>query len=293
MRYTNRCGLPEEVFLALSRNRYAADEDERKTDYSITTLASPVQQTLLKKRHSDNLEADVIDQVWSLFGNIAHSLLEEHGSDDSLTEKRFYAVLMARLVSGMVDHYKDAVISDYKTTSVYKVRKQDYHEWEQQLNCYAYLCRLNGLVVRNLRIIVILRDWSKSLVGPNDYPKAPIVEIPLTMWATEDTEFYIESRLHALIMNEDKPDNELLACTKEEMWERDGKWAVMKKGNKKASKLVDMKSDGDVWIAEQKKPEDYVLEERFGERVRCESYCVTKEFCHQYKNYKQQNGEIE
>lgn len=284
MIYTNKHGLPEEVYNALSRNRYISDSIEvtTKTDYSVTTLGNPVQQTILKKRHSENLTADVIDQVWSMFGSIAHTLLEEHGSDTAVTEKRFYTTVLGKTISGQIDHYKDGVITDYKTTSVYKVKKRSYTEWEAQLNCYAHLCRKNSLPIRNLRIIAIIRDWSEAYVDTPDYPKAPIVEIPLTVWDDAIVEEYMLSRVQELICNENKADSYLLKCTPEEMWQTESVFAVMKDKDAKRSKKNCSTYEEAINYASG----DEIVVERQGERRRCEKYCVAKDKCFQYKEFK-------
>ena len=79
---SNKYGLPEEVYKALCSNRYSGDDDGRKTDYSATTLVAPTQQVVLKRRYPDVNTEDAIDRVWSMFGSIAHTLLEEHGTDE-------------------------------------------------------------------------------------------------------------------------------------------------------------------------------------------------------------------
>ena len=147
---TNKHNLPIEVYNALCKNRYSADESEdgqepaRITDYSVSTLIAPIQQTTLRRRYTRCNSEDAIDRVWTLFGHIAHQLLEEHGSDQSITEKRFYMSILGKTISGQIDHYKDRKITDYKTTSAYKIIKQSYSDWQKQQNCYATLCEENG-----------------------------------------------------------------------------------------------------------------------------------------------------
>ena len=114
MNYTNKHNLPIEIFNALTKQRYSGGDS---TDYSVTTLKQPPRITQLTRRYKDQLEEDAIENMWSLFGNLAHSLLEEHGSDDSLTEERLYATILDRIISGQVDHYSNECVTDYKVTS--------------------------------------------------------------------------------------------------------------------------------------------------------------------------------
>src|SRR5512138_1815562 len=132
MKYSNKHSLPEEVFKVLTKERYSGGKN---TDYSVTTLKSPPRIVQLERRHWDELEEDAIDNLWSMFGQMAHNLLEEHGSDESMTEERIYLNILDRTISGQVDHYKDGVITDYKVTSAWSlVYGSRVKEWEEQLN---------------------------------------------------------------------------------------------------------------------------------------------------------------
>lgn len=294
---TNKHGLPEEVYKALCSNRYSGDSNEgRKTDYSATTLIAPTQQTILKRRYPDANSEDAIDRVWSMFGSIAHTLLEEHGTEDSITEKRFYIEVLGKTISGQVDHYKDGIITDYKTTSAFKITKRSYDDWEKQLNVYAHLARANGLPVRNLRVIAIVRDWSER-ESSADYPKTPIVEIPLTLWDSTDTEQFILDKVNELINAETDYDFNLPICTSEEMWQSPTVYALMKEGRKTAVKLFDTNdtlydylSDNDLLEGSDEvpgvKPKDpYYVVRREGERRRCAKYCPVSSMCIQYQTY--------
>ena len=86
MKITNKSSLPEAVYKALSHSNY----NSGSSDYSVTTLLRPPRMVQLERRHWDELEEDVLDRVWSLFGSAAHTILEQHGCDESLTEERLY-----------------------------------------------------------------------------------------------------------------------------------------------------------------------------------------------------------
>ena len=288
---TNRFGLPEEIVNALSKNRYTGDDgvSSYKTDYSITTLISPVQQTILRKRYPDCNSEDVSDRIWSMFGHLAHNLLEEHGSDDAITEKRFYAVINGRTISGQIDNYKQGIITDYKTTSIYKIQKKSYEEWEKQLNCYAWLVKKNGLPVRNLRIIAIIRDHQASRVNIPDYPKTPILEIPLTLWTEEEQQEFIDVQVGKLLFAEQQSDDSLLPCSKEDRWMDESKWAVIKCGAKRATKVFDTHDEAADYT--DKMGLDYNLEERPGAPRRCLAYCNVSSMCSQHQAWLKENSD--
>ena len=297
---TNKCNLPIEVYNALCANRYSGDDDGRKTDYSATKLIAPIQQTVLKQRYPDAEESDAIDKVWSMFGSIAHTLLEEHGSEDALTESRFYTEVLGKSISGQVDHVKDGIITDYKTTSAFKITKRSYSEWEQQLNIYAWLARLNGIKVRSLRVIAIIRDWSARDAEKFDYPSAPIVEIPLTLWSMTDATTYVTAKVSALKIAEEQDDMFLPLCTMEEMWQSESVYALMKEGRKTAVKLFKSNDSlfehlveadlitsvvGEDGIESVRPLEPYYVVKREGERRKCNKYCAVKNKCQQNQSY--------
>lgn len=287
MGLSNRLNLPEELVRALSKNRYGGDTpSSQRTDFSITSLIAPAQQVILKKRYPDCADSDVIDNLWSMFGSIAHTLLEEHGSEESLVEKRFYADVLGKSISGGVDHLKGTQITDYKVTSVWKVQKKSYTEWEQQLNCYAYLCRINGFQIDSIRIIAILRDWSEPDDYKPDYPKAPIEIINLPIWDNETCKSFIENRVALLIENSAKGDDDLSPCSEEEMWAQPSKWAVYKTlDSKRATRVFDTEKKA---IGSNMG----IVIKRNGRRRRCERYCQAANKCHQWLKFKEERDGV-
>lgn len=136
MKFTNTNNLPQEIVNAIIKDRYI-DENEEPSDYSATTLISPVQQTILKKRYPDNhIIRDVTDYYWAFIGSIAHTVLEEawRESMGSIVERRIYAEVDNTTISGKIDCYHNGEIRDYKSTKAYKIIKGDYSDWEKQLN---------------------------------------------------------------------------------------------------------------------------------------------------------------
>jgi hypothetical protein len=283
MIYTNKMGLPDEVFQVLSKERYSGGNS---TDYSVTTLKTPPRIVQLERRHDHEVETDAIDNLWSMFGQMAHSLLEEHGSDEALTEERIYLNILGRKISGQVDHYKNGVITDYKVTSAWTlVYGSRVKEWEEQLNMYAYLLRASGHDVRRIRIVTILRDWDKNKAkASHDYPQCPIEIIPITLWDEEEQKEYIEGRTLCQIHAEDKSDEDLPLCTAEEMWEQPSKYAIMKKDAKRATNVEDTLEAAEMRLAAYDDTK-YYIQIRPGKRSRCEDYCPVNKFCNQYKAY--------
>jgi hypothetical protein len=226
--------------------------------------------------------------MWAVLGTAAHKMFEETGDDKHLTEERLYTEVEGWAISGAIDVQRiedDGItIIDYKTTSVWSVILGK-KEWEQQLNCYAYLVRHSkDAKVKGLKVIAILRDWrARDAEEKADYPKAPIVEIDIPMWSEADQDAYMHQRveLHQKAEFDRLTGTELPECSQSERWEKQPIWAVKKIGNKRAIKLYDSESEANDALQSGQE-----IEFRRGEPTRCTAnWCRVNAWCSQYKNY--------
>lgn len=296
MKYTNKHNLPEAVFKALCRDTYS----KGAADYSVTEILNPPQQVMLKRRYADELEEDVMDNVWSLLGKAAHHILEQHAPEDSLSEERLSIKVLDRVLSGQTDNLHDGVITDYKITSAFTlVYGSRLHEWEEQLNTYAYLFKRHGHTIKRLQIVAILRDWSEMKAKADiNYPQTPIVMVHLNLWDEVKQEAFVTARIMNMICNEVLPDKELAPCLPEEMWEQPAKYAVMKKGRKTAVRVFDTTDEANNYILDNcpdnwkdgHSTDLYQVVTRPGVRTRCERYCPVASHCEQYRRYKDEQG---
>ena len=138
-------------------------------------------------------------------------------------------------------------IIDYKVTSVWSVI-YGKPEWENQLNCYAYLA--SKTKVGSLKICAILRDWNRRDAEKKDYPKAPIVFVDIPLWDKNKTEECIKERIRmhqeaqiSFDLNED-----VGLCSDEDMWKKNDTWAVKKKGQKRAIRVLDSEEEANNYI---------------------------------------------
>jgi len=290
MKLTNVHKIPETFVNVLKRPTYS----KGKANLSATQLLNSPKIVALTKKFEDELEQDVSDMVWSIFGTAIHGVLE-HGKDDNhIVEERLHAEVGGWNISGAVDLQivtGENVISirDYKTTSAWAVMNEKI-EWEQQLNIYAWLVERNKrVVVDSLGIVAIIRDWSRRDAAKNeDYPQAPVKELPIKLWPYKEREEFIESRLvahaeaeFALDADEDLPD-----CTPAEMWEKPSIWAVRKVGNVRAKSLHNTEEEANAALEAAGK--GFEIEYRPGERTRCASFCPVSNWCQQWRNFQEQ-----
>lgn len=272
--------LPQVVLNALGSNEYI-----KREGYSATTLLKPPQMKVLQDRYGDD-EKVPMDNLWSVLGTAVHNVLEKYAEEEARTEVNYHTDLNGVRVHGTVDHYVSGTISDFKITSAWKYLNKDFTEWEAQLNIYAYLMGDTALV-DNVQIIAIFRDWSEMQAKrSNDYPQSPIVVIPLPLWSTEEQYEFISERAHLHEAAKDRPDVGLPPCSDKERWYTGTKYAVMKKGGKRAVKLHD-----DLKEATEHAETDPLLyvETRLGESRRCSRYCPAASHCQQWKK-EQENG---
>lgn len=289
MKLTNKHNLPQTFVNVLKRPTYS----KGRANISVTGLINSPKIVALSAKFHDELEEDVSDMVWSLFGSAVHKVLE-HGRDDNhLIEERIHAEVDGWRLSGAVDlqvvNPEGTVsIRDYKTTSAWAVMNEK-SEWEFQLNIYAYLVeKVKGKTVADLGIVAIIRDWNRRDAATREgYPEAPIKELPIKLWSMKERERFVQERiaLHsafdfAMEAGEDLPD-----CTPEQMWERPTVYAVRKVGNVRAKSLHE--SEEEAKAAAEKLGKGYEVETRPGERVRCANFCPVSQYCQQWRDYQQ------
>jgi len=171
--------------------------------------------------------------LWALLGTAIHKVLQENANEDIEVEKKVRLTLPnGWTLTGIIDVFNktEHLIEDYKVTSVWSFLLGDKKEWENQLNVYAYMLRLQGYTIDRLRINAILRDWQKSKVS-EDYPEIPFVSKEIPLWTFEEQEKYVIERMRLF-------ENEPQECSDEEKWKRGGEVALMQKGRKKALSCI-------------------------------------------------------
>jgi hypothetical protein len=283
-------GLPEGLVRASTSERHNA-----LGTISATTLLHGVKQIHLTDRHWEELEDDVSDRIWAIWGSAVHALLEHEGETE-FTELSMSHGFHGIKVTGKIDNYdmKAGVISDYKTASIWKVKFGDFDDWYKQGMIYAWLLDKNNFKVQKCRFIAILKDHSKSKARFDfDYPQEPVYvyEFDVTQERLWEIEAFIEERVKAYLETASMGDDEIPECSPDERWEEAPKYAVMKQGRKSAVKLFDAREPAEAMVDELGHDKHY-LEERHGESKKCQGYCICCEFCHFYQNHVKKAAEV-
>ena len=319
---TNKRGLPKSIVSAIEL--YSSKYHRGDADISMTQLIDAPKIKILKEEYADKLEEDVSEVIWRVFGNAVHKLFEDSDKDkNTILEKRFFGKCNGWTVSGAIDKLKvitelvegkweadqqllpikKATIYDYKCVSTWQIFKNTYHpkdykdEWENQLNGYAWLLRQNGYVVEGARIIALARDWQKSKAwfesekagyDPDiDYPDVQIKVIAIRLWSNEKQDEYMRSRVETHQQADQLFHTQKIQvdCTDKELWKDPAKFAVMKKGKKRALKLFDDREDAQ---DHAKNFKDTSIEIRPSVARRWASYCNVINFCEQGR--RERNG---
>lgn len=288
MRITNLLGLPLPLVRAVSVER----EPHPPMTVSVTELIRPAQITGLRNAGSSELVEDASDRLWALMGTLLHHVLEEHALnvDDVIAEERLSIQIGKWTVVGKYDLteflLEGEILDDWKFTSIYSLQEKEpvKPEWEAQVNCYAELLRQAGRSIAKARIIAIGRDWSKMRASrESDYPQKAVAIRDVPLWTSDECLQYLHQRLY---LYETALQGEWPECDEEERWARPTKYALMKKGNRKATKLYDTYE-----AAERNRGSAYYIQTRPGESVRCEHYCEVASVCSQRARLNQNNNQ--
>lgn len=290
MRITNKRGLPAYLVDWLKSDDYDYNYDPNTI--SATSILKPTRQQLITQRHVDDLEIDVLDLVANRYGNAIHDSVERIQTPGVQKERRVVRELTIEgqvwKITGkfdiLVQDGDKFTLRDIKSTSVWSFifggKDEDYRT---QLSIYRWLLSTECSVEQTAYIDFFFTDWQASKAKIDDtYPRNRIQPgYRIDLLSLEETEKLIRDKIIEIINNRDKPDDELPLCTKEELWAEEDTWAVMKIGNKRATKLCDSQKAALEYISNNSLKAEVVHRE--GKIKRCK-YCSAAPFCNQFKD---------
>ena len=291
MKYTNKHNLPIEIIRAIKNDQYSKGESH----ISVTGLLQSPRIRLLNIENQDKITVDYSDEVWKILGQGIHAILERANEnyEDTITEQRMFAEVNGWTISGQTDSLAldENIVKDYKVTSVWTVISAlsgGKKEWEEQLNCYAWLHKkTTGETIDQLNIIALARDWNKRELQRRggDYPVSAISTIKIPVWSFKKQEQFINERVSKhqdaeLIFD---IGGDLPLCTDEERWKKDDTYRVMKKGRKTAVRVLASQKEADKYL-KGNDDKAFYIEHSLGECMKCTgNYCGVAEFCNQYQ----------
>lgn len=299
MKITNKLNLPQPFVDAVTREYQYKDKQ-----YSVTTILKDVREILLTRRHNDEIEQDVADMIWLIFGTAVHKVLEDSKEEETEFKEEHFVeeVENGYKLSGQADLYnaKEKMITDYKTCSVWKVIYNDWDDYRKQLLMYAWAFRKMGFEVEKGQIVAVIKDHGKTKAKiDSNYPQYPVYKkvFEFTDKDFEEIEIFIKDKFKEISKYENVPDDELPICSPENRFNEGNKYAVKKKTNKRALKVYDNLEEAEKHLSQleykvmDKKTgeieeirNDYEIEIREGIDKKCsEGYCSCCNFCSYYK----------
>lgn len=297
---TNKHNLPQPLYDAIANPSY----DSGESTITVTSLINSPRLVELERRYKDEIEIDVTEDFAAWVGSTIHDALEI-SEKTHLVEERLYVTREGWKIGGKFDRLWIGLdndsgelcgeVQDWKCILTSAVQFQKW-EWEAQLNMLAWILRENGYIITSLRIYAILLDWRKKNIGRvKDYPESPCVEFEIPLWTHSRCEEYVAGRL--ALHKEARScveDNDLYLCSPEERWARSDTFAIKKEGRKTAVRVLEDHEEAKEYIInllregkiKEKDLRLFSIEHRSGENIRCDNYCVVKDFCNYFKSEK-------
>lgn len=283
---TNELNLPQPfVDAATSSHRYKPNR------YSVTEVLGGTCEAVLKRRHAGEGDEDVSDRLWAILGTAVHKVLESAQSGPEQHQERWICVPIDNdgeqyELSGIPDLYDESTgtVTDWKVTGTIKWLKKEFDDYRLQTLIYCWMLRQKGYNASKGEIVMMLRDWSKSKARfDKDYPQCQVQKLS---WEFSDDDIAKGGNIVADWFLEVKaqeclPDSELDPCSPKSRWHKDDKWAVVKDGVKRATRVLDDQEKADALCEElaKKTGKPHHVEYRKGEDVRCEMYCSVSFAC--------------
>lgn len=283
MKLTNELNLPHPFV-------DAATSDYQYTDkrYSVTSVLKGTREAILQRRHSEEIEIDVSELVWAIFGSAVHKILEQSEETADQLKENWLSVEVQNgyELSGIFDLYDDVTgtVTDYKTATVWKFIYKEFDDWRTQCLAYVWLLRKIGFNARRGEIVGMLKDHSKTKAKTDHtYPQHPVQRIGwnFTDKDLEGFESWLKAKFAEIEAAEKLSDDDLPLCSDVERWHKADKYAVMKEGRKTAVKLYDSEEEANARVEAEGK--GFYVEHRKGEDSKCLNYCSACEFCSHYK----------
>lgn len=320
---TNKANLNHALVAAIQNDPY----DKGDCDYSATELLKPPRQRALEKKYWDEIEVDVSDRIWSLYGQITHSILQ----------RAFYSTIFERIWNFCRALIR--FVSQGNMVGLWDAAKDfscDLLEWEKNkgisekryfatIEGYRISCAIDLLEGALLSDYKFTSAWkAKKGADISDY----VAQLNMQRWILNENSIELTKlQIVALLRDWSKleaarspeyPQMQVVVlgipmwdlsvtkeyilqrirlheeakvvlplCSKEERWEKPTKFAVKKPGRISAIRLLDTEKEAHEYRAALPSNSNLYIEERSGESTRCLYYCDSKEFCDQFKRSKQ------
>lgn len=242
------------------------DHDDDPQTISATTLLRPMKAIILAMQNNMlDKEGDVVSMAASRIGTAMHDAIErtwrkkrstveglltilgvparvakkvivdptEAELDDGCIpvymERRSYKQVGAYKVSGKFDFIMDGKLEDFKSTGTYTYEKQtNAKKYAQQGSIYKWL---NPDIITDniMTICYFFFDWKANKAYDKNYPSSKVMGQNFVLDSPENTQKFVEQQIATIERLKNAPQDDLPACTPEELWQGSGTWKYYKK----------------------------------------------------------------
>lgn len=310
----NSTNIPVSLAVWLAYDQYDYNNDPNYI--SVTSLLNPVKEIILSRALTIEDEADIDNMIASSMGTAMHNDIEhswKHGAKDALKNLGYPAKIYNSIrinpgtvrkgdipvymeirtikqigkwkVGGKFDFVIEGKLTDFKSTSVWTwIFGSNDKKYIQQGSMYRWL-NPELITQDDMEIGYIFTDWSKSSAArEKNYPSSKIMGKKLSLMSLQETQTFMENKLHIIEQNEHLDQASLPICTSNELWEKP---AVFKYYKNPAKKNRSTKNFDSLADAQSRKAFDgnvgEVVEVK-GEKVYCK-YCSALGACQQAEGY--------
>lgn len=294
MKITNNYGLPKALYDFMVNN---SERHNAPNCYSATTILKPTRMILLTERHWDEIEVDCSNMINMLLGTATHEIMEKFDKTGNAEIPLKQEIKDGFYLTGKCDMYNEEnhSVDDWKTAHTFKIKMQDFDDWDKQGNIYAWLLNKDGKFVDKSTFYALLKDWSPkenrmAKLKGEFYPDTQVYEHKFNITTNDliKIEEFIKSKFNELVDSQKLSDDELAYCGDEETWYTGDKYAVYGTNKDRALKLCNTLSEAKEYLATNSKAKEVV--KRNGEHRRCMDYCECNKFCKFYKEFLEKEG---
>lgn len=293
MKITNKLDLPKQL-VELVNSNYKPTPHQ----YSCTTILKPIRQIILERRYNDDIEQDVSDMIWMIFGIAVHSVIENSQEDEGQFKEeklkvdlgQYWKELDGYYLSGRSDlmDLLEKEIVDWKTCSAWKVIYKDFEDWRKEMLIYAWMVKDMGFDINKAKAIAFIKDHNKTKSKTDSqYPSLPIwiEKFKFNNKQFDEIKEFIHNKFLELKKYEEVQAEELPMCSMEERWNDGDSYVVIKKGNKRATRVHSTMEEAQKHLdnLEKSYPGVYEIQTRLGEDKKCLEYCSCCNFCPYYR----------
>ena len=312
-RYTNQAGVPLSRAVYLATDNYDYSNDPKTI--SATSLLKPLKQLVLAARvPQEQSLVEVNNLVQSRMGSSIHDGIERswingykramvslgypqkiidrvliNPNNDELyegcipvyLEQRSTREIAGRSISGKYDFVGEGRLEDFKTTGVFtymnNTKDKDYI---LQGSIYRWL---NPKIITQdqMAIQFLFTDWSAALSRQNpNYPQARTVQKLYQLKSLPETEHFIVSKIRLIDKYWNAPEEEIPACTDEELWRSEPQWKYYRDPKKTTRSTKNFDNKQEAYLRMAQDGNVGVIVEVPGKAVACK-YCPAFPVCKQ------------